>query len=67
METVDERISPNACPPAWVRYQHVTRYEWLVDFINGPRRDRGGVWHRLWEPDYDRGRRAARSQFRPLG
>lgn len=35
METVDERISLNEWLPPWVRYQHVTRYEWLVDFIKG--------------------------------
>lgn len=35
METVDERISLNEWLPPWVRYQHVTRYEWLVDFVKG--------------------------------
>lgn len=35
MEIVDERISLNEWLPPWVRHQHVTRYEWLVDFIKG--------------------------------
>jgi 2-polyprenyl-3-methyl-5-hydroxy-6-metoxy-1,4-benzoquinol methylase len=35
MEKVDERISLNEWLPPWVRHQHVTRYEWLVDFIKG--------------------------------
>lgn len=35
METVDERISLDEWLPPWVRYQHVTRYEWLVDLIKG--------------------------------
>jgi ubiquinone/menaquinone biosynthesis C-methylase UbiE len=33
METVDERISLNEWLPPWVRHQHVTRYEWLVNFV----------------------------------
>jgi hypothetical protein len=56
MSAVLERVSSQAWVPAWIRHQHIARYQWASEHSQSSRH-RSGVRHRLRRRDFKRWRR----------